>query len=152
MNGFGLREHITQWWFCFERERISKNILSHFIFLLSTFISKTTHNLTPDPSFWSPPLPRRCFTEHVNGKMSIERWLMTQCTNTQRFVQKEIGYLRIYTSIGLWVFMCARLLRLSTDIFYSCSPWSFQCSKNLVCFVTITSTFHLLKVISIICD
>lgn len=121
MNGFGLREHITQWRFCFERERISKNILSHLIFLHSTFISKTTHNLTPDPSFLYPPPPGRCFTEHVNGKMSIEGWLMTHCTNTQRFVENEIGYLRIYTSIGLWVIMCARLLRLSTDIFYSCS-------------------------------
>lgn len=47
--------------------------------------------------------------EHVNGEMTVERWLMTQRRNTQKSVENEIGYLGVYTAVGLWVIVCAGL-------------------------------------------
>lgn len=56
-----------------------------------------------------PPPLRQCFTEHVNGKMSMKRRLMTQRGNTQKFAEDEIGYLRVYASVALRVTVWSRL-------------------------------------------
>lgn len=89
-----------------------------FFFSLSPIFSACTNSfsLSASPLHFPPPPPlylslckvgMHCFTEHVNGKMTGERWLMTQHENKQKFGGKnEIGYLRVYTAVGLCVGAC----------------------------------------------
>lgn len=67
-----------------------------------------------------PPPPDNASQSMSMGKMSMERWLMAKWRNTEKFVKNEIGYLSVYTSVGLWVIVCGRLHWLVA--FYLC--WS----------------------------
>lgn len=116
--GFLFHESLWQWGTIFLSWSLIYLSPCPLLSLLSSPVIVTLHTLpspSPSTSRFSvcvcPSLPplRQCFTEHVNGKMSMKRRLMAQRGNTQKFVENEIGYLRVYTSVALRVTMWSRL-------------------------------------------
>lgn len=88
--------------------------------------------VAPPISFSQMMLHRACQWENDWGEMANDR-------NTQKFVKNEIGYFRVYTSVGLCVVDCVGWL--CTNIFCLCCCMCVftSCTGHIIIFLCIFS-------------